>query len=116
MPELVPSSFPELLRSNVILSVPKSISPLSDIIPFNKELKTYGIPNDLDGGSPFWPSRYQDGKVYSFKYSYQLKSVLDHELIDKAEYKDQGLRNKLIAFRETLSDDDGPILIEIELK
>ncbi len=84
-------------------------------IPFNKDLKTYGIPNDLDGGAPFWPSRYQDGKVYSFKYSYQLKSVLDHELFDIADYKDQGLRNQLIAFKETLSDEDGPILIEIEL-
>lgn len=33
-------------------------------VPFNWELKAYGIPNDLDGGSPFWPGRHEDGKLY----------------------------------------------------
>ncbi len=85
-------------------------------IPFNKELKTYGIPNDLDGGPPFWPSRYQDGSAYSFQYSYRLKSVLDNDLIDNADFKDQELRDRLIDFKENLSDEDGPVLIEIRLK
>jgi hypothetical protein len=85
-------------------------------IPFNKDLKTFGIPNDLDGGAPFWPSRYQDGSVYRFQDSERLKSVLDHELIDKSVYKDQKLRDRLVAFKATLTEEDGPVLIEIKLK
>ncbi|MCX6226684.1 MAG: 6-bladed beta-propeller [Bacteroidia bacterium] len=85
-------------------------------IPFNKDLKTFGIPNDLDGGAPFWPSRYQDGSVYRFHDSERLKAVLDNPIIDKSAYKDQKLRDKLVAFKKNLSDDDGPILIEIKLK
>ncbi len=62
------------------------------------------------------PSRYSNGVIFSMQYSNKMKSVLENELIDKAEYKDQGLRDKLMAFREALSVDDGPILIEIALK
>jgi len=85
-------------------------------IPFNKELKTYGIPNDLDGGPPFWPSRYKDGKVISVQYAPRLKSVLDNELIDNADFKNQKLRDRLITFKDQLTEEDGPVLIEITLK
>jgi hypothetical protein len=27
----------------------------------NSDLGTFGISNDLDGGAPYWPSRYIDG-------------------------------------------------------
>lgn len=85
-------------------------------IPFNKKLKTYGLPNDLDGGAPFWPSRYQDGKVISIQYAPGFKTVLDNKLIDNAEFKDQKLRESLISFKENLTEEDGPVLIEISLK
>ncbi len=85
-------------------------------VPFVRDLKTFGIPNDLDGGAPFWPARYQNGSVYRFQYAEQLKSVLDNELIAKSVFKDQKLRDKMIAFRATLSDEDGPVLIEVKLK
>lgn len=85
-------------------------------IPYNKELNSYGIPNDMDGGPPFWPSRYKDGKIISIKYASQIKSILDNELIDKAEFRNQKLREKLMDFRENLKEDDGPIIVEISLK
>lgn len=85
-------------------------------IPYNKELNSYGIPNDMDGGPPFWPSRYKDGKIISVKYASQIKSILDNELIDKAEFRNQKLREKLMDFRENLKEDDGPIIVEISLK
>ncbi len=84
--------------------------------PYNKEFNTHGIPNDLDGGAPFWPSIYQDDKVYSFQYSHKLKSILDNELIDDSDFKSQILRDKLIRFKENLTEEDGPVLIEIILK
>ncbi len=85
-------------------------------IPFNKDLKTYGISNDLDGGAPFWPHRYQDGSIYRIQEANTLKSVLDNPFLDKAVFTDQTLRDKLVAFKKNLSDEDGPILIEIKLK
>lgn len=85
-------------------------------VPIVRDLKTFGIPNDLDGGSPFWPARYQHGSVYRFQYAELLKSVLDNDLIAKSVFKDQKLRDKMIAFRATLSDEDGPVLIEVKLK
>jgi len=85
-------------------------------IPFNKDLHRVGIPNDLDGGAPFWPSRYQDGSVYQFQDANTLKSVLDNPLIDKSIFKNQTLRDQLIAFKKNLSEEDGPVLIEIKLK
>jgi hypothetical protein len=85
-------------------------------IPFNKDLKTYGIPNDLDGGAPFWPSRYQKGSVYRFQDSERLKAVLDNELIEKSVFKNQKLRDKLVALKASLSEENGPVLMEIKLK
>jgi len=85
-------------------------------IPFNKDLHTAGIPNDLDGGAPFWPYRYQDGSVYRIQEANTLKSVLDNPIIDKSVFTNQTLRDKLVAFKANLSDEDGPILIEIKLK
>lgn len=85
-------------------------------IPFDSELGTSGIPNDLDGGSPFWASRYQDDKLYRLEYANRLKLILDNELIDNANFTDQELRDKLMEFRSNLSEDDGLILIEIQLK
>jgi hypothetical protein len=85
-------------------------------IPLNKVLKTFGIPNDLDGGAPFWPFLYQAGSVYGFQDSERLKAVLDNELIQKSVFKNQKLRDKFVAFKQSLSDEDGPILIEIKLK
>jgi hypothetical protein len=85
-------------------------------VPFHKDLHTMGIPNDLDGGSPFWPIRYQDGSVYKIQEANTLKSVLDNPLLDKAVFTNQALRDKLLAFKTNLSDEDGPVLIEIKLK
>ncbi len=85
-------------------------------VPFNKALKTYGIPNDLDGGAPFWPTKYRDGSAYRFQDSDRLKADLDHELIEKSVFKNQELRNKLMAFKESLTEEDGPVLIELKLK
>ena len=85
-------------------------------ILYNKELNSYGIPNDLDGGPPFWPSKYKNGKIISVQYAPQIKSVLDNELIDQAEFRDQELRKKLRDFRENLKEDDGPVIVEISLK
>jgi hypothetical protein len=84
--------------------------------PYNKSLNTYGIPNDLDGGALYWPGRYSDGKLYSLQYPSRLKPVLDNELIETAEYVDQNLRDKLLVFRGELSEEDGPVLIEVTLK
>jgi len=85
-------------------------------IPFNTDLKTFGIPNDLDGGAPFWPQRYQDGSVYRIQDANRLKSVLDNPLIEKSAFTNQTLRDQLLEFKEYLSDEDGPVLIEIKLK
>lgn len=85
-------------------------------IPFHKDLHTMGIPNDLDGGAPFWPLRYQDGSIYRIQEANTLKSVLDNPLIDKAVFTNQTLHDKFLAFKKNLSDEDGPILIEIKLK
>jgi len=84
--------------------------------PYNKELSTYGIPNDLDGGPPFWPARYKDGRIISLQYASQIKSVLDNVIIDQAEFKDPDLRQNLLEFRKNLSAEDGPVIIEITLK
>jgi len=85
-------------------------------IPFNTDLKTFGIPNDLDGGAPFWPQRYQDGSVYRIQDANRLKSVLDNPLMEKSAFTNQTLRDQLLEFKEYLSDEDGPVLIEIKLK
>lgn len=85
-------------------------------IPYDKELYTYGIPNDLDGGAPFWPGRYIDGKLYRLDYAHKIKRILDHELLVQADFKNQKLRDKLLAFRENLSEEDGQVLIEVTLK
>lgn len=85
-------------------------------LPYNSELLTHGIPNDLDGGAPFWPGRYIDGKLYRLDYAHKLKAILENELLDNAEFKNQKLRDKLLAFKESLSDEDGQILIEVTLK
>ena len=85
-------------------------------IPFNRELHSAGIPNDLDGGAPFWPLRYQDGSIYRIQEANTLKSVLDNPLIEKSVFTNQALRDKLLAFKKNLSDEDGPVLIEIKLK
>lgn len=85
-------------------------------LPYNRELMTYGIPNDLDGGAPFWPGRYIDGKLYRLDYAHKLKAILENELLDNAEFKNQKLRDKLLAFKESLSDEDGQIMIEVTLK
>ncbi len=85
-------------------------------LPFNIDLHTAGIPNDLDGGAPFWPHRYQDGSIYRIQEANTLKSVLDNPLIDKAVFTNHALRDKMLAFRKNLSDDDGPVLIEVKLK
>ena len=84
--------------------------------PFNKSLGTFGITNDLDGGAPYWPGRYNDGKLYSLQYPSRLKRVLDNDLLESAEYSNQELRDRFLAFREDLSLEDGPILIEVTLK
>ncbi len=85
-------------------------------IPWHKDLHTMGIPNDLDGGAPFWPKRYQNGSVFTIQEANTLKSVLDHELIAKSIFENQGLRDQLVSFRESLSDEDGPVLIEVKLR
>ncbi len=82
----------------------------------NSDLGTFGISNDLDGGAPYWPSRYIDGKLYRMEYANRLKRVLNNELIDQADFKNQKLRDKLMAFRENLSDEDGRILVVVTLK
>jgi len=75
-----------------------------------------GLINDLDGGPPFWPARYKDGRIISLQYASQIKSVLDNVIIDQAEFKDPDLRQNLLEFRKNLSAEDGPVIIEITLK
>ncbi len=83
----------------------------------NKAYYTPGlIPNDLDGGAPFWPSRYIDDKLYRLDYANRVKSALDNELLDQAEFKNQKLRDRLLAFKENLSEEDGMVLVEVTLK
>lgn len=85
-------------------------------IPYDKDLGTMGIPNDLDGGAPFWPARYTNKTLFRLEYATKLKHVLDNELIDEAPFKNQQMRNRLMEFRNNLSDEDGLVLIEVILK
>ena len=85
-------------------------------IPYDKELNTYGIPNDLDGGAPFWPARYTNKKLLRLEYANKLKRVLENELIDDSPFKNQQLRNRLLEFKDKLSEEDGLVLIDVELK
>jgi hypothetical protein len=85
-------------------------------IPFNKELRREAVPNDLDGGAPFWPLIDQDESLYQIQEARTLKSVLDNPLVDKSTFMNQALRDKMLAFKKNLSDDDGPVLIELKLK
>jgi len=78
-------------------------------------LNNQGIPNDLDGGSPFWPRRYMGNKMYSLQDASNLKQTLDSELVENSEYKNQKLRDKLLDFKASLSDEDGHVLTIVTL-
>lgn len=84
--------------------------------PLNEGMRSYGIPNDLDGGLPFWPGRYIDGKLYSLIDASRIKGKLDDVLIEEAEFTSQKLYEELKVFRENLSEEDGQVLTVVTLK
>lgn len=80
------------------------------------EQKANGIPNDLDGGAPFWPDRYENGKMYRLEEASRLRITLESESILSNKYKNQKLRDKFLDFRDSLSEDDGYVLTEVTLR
>ncbi|MGV8137981.1 MAG: 6-bladed beta-propeller [Mangrovibacterium sp.] len=84
------------------------------------ELKLWGIPNDLDGGTSFQPISYYDKKEDEYLigtvYPYQLKAHIASDEFKNSTPKYPEKKKELEKLANNLKENDNPVLMLVKLK